>query len=91
MPNHRDAIIDLENLEQLSRTKLRALWTEELAEKPPASLGRDIAFASWALFALSTETGSHSWPVGLPSLRNRGHLEPLNLGPLGSAQQGVEP
>ena len=38
MPNHRDAIIDLENLEQLSRTKLRGLWTEELAEKPPAAL-----------------------------------------------------
>jgi len=42
MPHHRDAIIDLENLEQLSRAELRALWTEELAEKPPASLGRDI-------------------------------------------------
>ena len=38
MPNQRDAIIDLENLELLSRTKLRALWTEELAEKPPAAL-----------------------------------------------------
>ena len=42
MPHHRDAIIDLENLEQLSRAKLRALWTDELAEKPPPSLGRDI-------------------------------------------------
>src|SRR5260221_12612228 len=42
MPRHRDAIIDLENLEQLSRAELRALWTTELAEKPPPSLGRDI-------------------------------------------------
>jgi hypothetical protein len=42
MPHHRDAIIDLENLEQLSRAELRALWTDELAEKPPPSLGRDI-------------------------------------------------
>jgi hypothetical protein len=42
MPHHRDVIIDLENLEQLSRAELRALWTEELAEKPPPSLGRDI-------------------------------------------------
>ncbi len=42
MPHHRDAIIQLENLDQLSRAELRALWTEELAESPPASLGRDI-------------------------------------------------
>ena len=39
---HRDTIIERENLEQLSRADLRALWIEELAEKPPASLGRDI-------------------------------------------------
>ena len=39
---HRDTIIERENLEQLSRAELRALWTEELAENPPASLGRDI-------------------------------------------------
>jgi len=42
MPHHRNAIIDLENLEKLSRAELRTLWTKELAEKPPASLGRDI-------------------------------------------------
>src|SRR5258708_39530447 len=42
MPHHRDAIIDLEKLEQLSRAEPRALWTKELAEKPPPSLGRDI-------------------------------------------------
>src|SRR5215471_13072864 len=42
MPHHRDVIIDLENLEQLSRGELRALWKEELAEEPPPSLGRDI-------------------------------------------------
>ena len=42
MPHHRDAVIELGTLEQLSRAKLRALWTKELAEKPPASLGRDI-------------------------------------------------
>jgi hypothetical protein len=34
MPHHRDAIIDLENLEKLSRAELRMLWTEELAGKP---------------------------------------------------------
>jgi hypothetical protein len=42
MPRHRDALIKLENLEQLSRAELRVLWKEELAEDPPSSLGRDI-------------------------------------------------
>jgi len=42
MSRHRDAISQLENLERLSRAELRALWTEELAQSPPASLGRDI-------------------------------------------------
>src|SRR5262249_25836109 len=42
MPHHRNVIIDLENLEQLSRAELRTLWTAVLAEKPPPSLGRDI-------------------------------------------------
>jgi hypothetical protein len=42
MPHHRNAIIELEYLEQLSRAELRALWTKELAETPPPSLGRDI-------------------------------------------------
>jgi hypothetical protein len=42
MLRHRDAITQLENLERLSRAELRALWTEELTESPPTSLGRDI-------------------------------------------------
>jgi hypothetical protein len=42
VPNHRDTILDIKNLERLSRAELRMLWTKELAEKPPSSLGRDI-------------------------------------------------
>ena len=42
MPQHHSDIIDLTKLEQLSRTELRALWTEELGKKPPPSLGRDV-------------------------------------------------
>jgi hypothetical protein len=42
MPHHRDAMIELDKLEQLSRAELRALWAKELAERPPQSLGRDI-------------------------------------------------
>jgi Protein of unknown function (DUF2924) len=42
MPHHRDRIIELDKLEQLSRAELRSLWAKELAEKPPHTLGRDI-------------------------------------------------
>jgi hypothetical protein len=42
MPHHRDAIVQLEALQRLSRAKLRTLWTKELSETPPSSLGRDI-------------------------------------------------
>src|ERR1700674_1177981 len=63
MPNHRDAIIDLENLEQLSRAELRALWTEELAEKPPAALGRDILVLGVAYARQERRYGGLSKPV----------------------------
>src|SRR5580704_1589437 len=42
MPHHRNAIVQLEALRRLSRAKLRTLWTNELSETPPSSLGRDI-------------------------------------------------
>src|SRR6516225_7241796 len=32
----------LEDFENLSRAELRALWTAELAEEPPPTLGRDV-------------------------------------------------
>ena len=32
----------IDHLERLSRAELRILWEQEFAEKPPASLGRDI-------------------------------------------------
>jgi len=34
--------IDFEALERSSRAELRALWTQELGDKPPQSLGRDV-------------------------------------------------
>jgi len=42
--NHRgrDLRIAIHDLDRLSRSELRALWTEELGEQPPATLGRDI-------------------------------------------------
>ena len=42
MPRRQNEIIQLEALQRLSRAKLRTLWTEELSETPPSSLGRDI-------------------------------------------------
>jgi len=63
MAHHRDVIIGLENLEQLSRDQLRALWTEELAEKPPPSLGRDILALGIAYARQERRYGGLSRPV----------------------------
>jgi hypothetical protein len=37
-----DLKIELDNLDRLSRTELRARWKQELGDQPPASLGRDV-------------------------------------------------
>ncbi|MFL5000375.1 MAG: DUF2924 domain-containing protein [Xanthobacteraceae bacterium] len=63
MPHHRNAIIDLENLEQLSRAELRTLWTQELAEEPPPSLGRDILALGIAYARQERRYGGLSRPV----------------------------
>jgi len=63
MPHHRDAIIQLEHLDQLSRAELRALWTEELAESPPASLGRDILALGIAYARQERRYGGLAKPV----------------------------
>jgi len=63
MPHHRNAIIELEHLEQLSRAELRALWTEELAETPPSSLGRDILALGIAYARQERRFGGLSKPV----------------------------
>ena len=36
-----DLEIEIDNLDRLSRTELRARWKQELGDQPPASLGRD--------------------------------------------------
>src|SRR5262249_2687669 len=38
----RDLKVDIHDLDRLSRSELRALWTQELGERPPATLGRDV-------------------------------------------------
>ena len=34
--------VDIYDLDRLSRSKLRTLWTQELGEQPPATLGHDV-------------------------------------------------
>src|SRR5262249_18263765 len=38
----RDPKVDIHALDGLSRSELRALWAQELGERPPATLGRDV-------------------------------------------------
>ena len=38
----RDLEVEIHDLDRLSRDELRALWTKELGEQPPATLGRDV-------------------------------------------------
>ena len=38
----RHATAAIHSLDGLSRSELRALWTQELGEHPPATLGRDV-------------------------------------------------
>ena len=34
--------VDIQGFDRLSRSELRSLWTQELGDQPPATLGRDI-------------------------------------------------
>jgi hypothetical protein len=38
----RHATTDIHSLDRLSRSELRAHWIQELGERPPATLGRDV-------------------------------------------------
>ena len=63
MPHRRDVIIDLENLEQLSRAELRIRWEREFAGKPPPSLGRDILALGIAYARQERRYGALAKPV----------------------------
>ena len=85
MPHHRNAIIALEHLEQLSRAELRALWAKELAETPPPSLGRDILALGIAYARQERRYGGLSKPVAK-------ELDRLSARVLrGSANDGPQP
>ncbi len=38
----RHSTAEIHGLDRLSRSELRALWSQELGEQPPATLGRDV-------------------------------------------------
>jgi hypothetical protein len=42
MRHSHDLKLEVEDLNRLSRAKLRVLWAQELGDKPPPSLGRDV-------------------------------------------------
>jgi hypothetical protein len=54
---------DIGELARLSRSQLRELWTQELGEPPPATLGRDILALAIAYGRLERRQGGLSKPV----------------------------
>jgi len=53
----------IDHLERLSRAELRVLWEQEFAEKPPASLGRDILALAIAYARQERRYGGLARPV----------------------------
>ncbi len=60
----RHVTADIHNLDGLSRSELRALWTQELGEHPPATLGRDVLALAVAYARQERRQGGLSKPVG---------------------------
>jgi hypothetical protein len=58
----RHATAAIHSLDGLSRGELRALWTQELGERPPATLGRDVLALAIA-YARQERRGGLSKPV----------------------------
>jgi len=54
---------DIDGLERLSRTALRALWAQEFGEKPPLSIGRDILALGIAYVRQERRHGGLAKPV----------------------------
>src|SRR6266699_5996949 len=59
----RHATAAIHSLDGLSRTELRALWTQELGECPPATLGRDVLALAIAYARQERRQGGLSKPV----------------------------
>jgi hypothetical protein len=59
----RHSTADIHGLGCLSRNELRALWSQELSERPPATLGRDILALAIAYARQERRQGGLSKPV----------------------------
>jgi hypothetical protein len=59
----RHATAAIYSLDGLSRSELRALWTQELGECPPATLGRDVLALAIAYARQERRQGGVSKPV----------------------------
>jgi len=59
----RHATAAIHSLDGLSRSELRALWTQELGERPPATLGRDVLALAIAYARQKRRRGGLSKPV----------------------------
>ena len=59
----RNPGIDIHDLDRQSRSELRALWTEELGEQPPTTLGRDVLALGIAYARQERRQGGLTKPV----------------------------
>jgi hypothetical protein len=59
----RHSTADILGLDCLSRSELRTLWTQELGEHPPATLGRDVLALAIAYARQERRQGGLSKPV----------------------------
>src|SRR5688572_8950079 len=55
--------VDIHSLDRLSRNELRAVWTQELGDRPPATLGRDILALGIAYARQERRQGGLTKPV----------------------------
>jgi hypothetical protein len=55
--------VDIHGLNRQSRSELRALWTEELGEQPPAALGREVLALGIAYARQERRQGGLSKPL----------------------------
>ena len=59
----RDLEVDIHDLDRQSRSELRALWTQELGEQPPTTLGRDVLALGIAYARQERRQGGLTKPV----------------------------
>src|SRR5262249_52681740 len=58
-----DLEVDIDDVDRLFRSELRALWTQVLGEQPPATLGRDVLALGIAYACQERRQGGLSKPV----------------------------